>query len=70
MTVIESVFFSVLKVMRKTYYDDGAGDGDRCQHGVGDCVGSERVHDALIVAVNAPVVWLGHNGHDDEGQCR
>lgn len=54
----------------KTYDDDCAGDGDGGQHAVGNGVWLQGVHDALIVTVNPPLIWLEHNGHDDEGQCR
>lgn len=53
----------------KTYNDNGAGDGDSCQHAVGDGVLFQRVHDALVVTVNPSLIWLEHNGHNDGGQC-
>lgn len=53
-----------------TYNDDSAGDGDSRQHAVGDGVWFYGVHDALVVAVNPSFIWLEHDGHNDEGQCR
>lgn len=51
----------------KTYNDDRAGDGDGGQHAVSDGVRFERVLDAFVVAVHAPLVRFEDDGHDDEG---
>lgn len=59
-----------IDVLCKTYNDDSAGDGDCCQHAMGDGVRLEGIHDALIVTVHTPLIWLVHNGHNDEGQRR
>lgn len=53
-----------------THDDDGAGDGDGGHHAVGDGVFFVGVADALVVTVDAPLVGLEHNGHDEEGQRR
>lgn len=52
----------------ETYNDNSAGDGDSRQHAVGDGVWFDGVLDALIVTVNASLIWLVHDGHDDERQ--
>ena len=55
---------------QSTHYNDSAGDGDGCQQTVGDGVGLQRVSDALVVAVDAPLVRPEHEVHDDEWQRR
>lgn len=37
---------------------------------MGDSVRFDGVHDALIITVNASLIWLEHDVHNDEGKCR
>lgn len=55
--------------MAETYDNDGAADGDGHQHAEGDGVGLEWVHDALIVAINPPLIGLEDNVGYDGGKC-
>lgn len=51
-----------------THDNDSAGDGDRSQRHVRDGVRSYRVTDALVLAEDASLIWLGCNIHYHKGQ--
>lgn len=52
----------------RTHYNNSAGDGDGRQQTVGDGVILNGILDALVLAVDAPLVRPVHQVHDDEGQ--